>query len=155
MLPRECRLDLLRGVEPEAFEVMRRAGMHSIEQVWGLAGRAARGAILTDEQCKAACADVIARVQTAIQSIRNEGNPGTHPGWKRQESICRDVLLRVLRGSDLVRDDANPELLQCCICNDLFSEPRLVTESGHSYCTTCLDGHLKEQTTRGVPHTAH
>jgi hypothetical protein len=50
-------------------------------------------------------------------------------------------------------DDTNPELLECCICKDLFDKPRLVTESGHSYCSICLDGHLKEQTALGVPHT--
>jgi hypothetical protein len=155
MLPRGCRLDRLRGVGPEAFKVMRRAGMHNIEQVWDLAGGAAPGSILTDEQCEEACADVTARIRTAIQAIRDEGTPGTDRGWKRRESVCRDVLLRVLRHSVLVVqvDDTNPELLDCCICKDLFSEPRLVTESGHSYCTICLDGHLKAQTALGVPHT--
>jgi hypothetical protein len=128
--------------------------MHNIEQVWALVDSATPGLFLTDEQYEAAFADGTARIQTAIQAIRDEGIPGTDRGWKRRESICCDVLLRVLRCSDLVRvDDTNPELLECSICKDLFSEPRLVTESGHSYCTVCLAGQLESQTALGVPHT--
>jgi hypothetical protein len=54
--------------------------MHSTAHVWALAGGAAPGSILTDEQCEAACADGTARIQTAIQAIRDEGDPGTDRG---------------------------------------------------------------------------